>query len=119
VGERRPAAATRAPHRGDAGETPTIVRDEFGNARGGIRLPQLDVPTATLSGESGGGPGFCSLFGFTAPFDAGRLASLYPTQREYVAKFGQATDRAVRQGFILAADAKDAKAGASSSGIGG
>src|SRR6266516_4722864 len=54
-----------------------------GNARGGIRLPQLEAPTATLSGEPGGGPGFCSLLGFTAAFDAARLASLYPTQRDY------------------------------------
>jgi hypothetical protein len=91
------------------GEPPTIVRDQFGNARGGIRLPQLEVPTATLSGEPGGGPGFCSLFGFTAAFDAAQLASLYPTQRDYVAEFDRATDRAVEQGFILPADAKEAK----------
>jgi hypothetical protein len=102
-----------------SGEAPAIERDEFGNARGGIRLPQLETPTATLSGEPGGGPGFCSLFGFTAAFDAARLASLYPTQDDYIAKFEQATDRAVRQGFILAADAKAAKTAASRSGIGG
>jgi Alpha/beta hydrolase domain len=116
-GARPPPRAPRVEVSG--GEMPTIVRDEFGNARGGIRLPQLEVPTATLSGDSGGGPGFCFLFGFTAPFDAGRLGSLYPTQREYIAKFEQATDRAVRQGFILAADAKEAKQGASGSGTGG
>jgi hypothetical protein len=92
-----------------AGEPPTIARDEFGNARGGIRLPQLEAPIATLSGEPGGGPGFCSLFGFTAPLDAGQLASLYQSPDDYVAKFEQATDRAVRQGFIVPADAKEAK----------
>jgi hypothetical protein len=109
----------RAPRVATSGEPPTIERDEFGNARGGIRLPQLEASTATLSGEPGGGPGFCSLFGFTAAFDAARLASLYPTQRDYVAKFGQATDRAVRQGFMLAADAKEAKEEATRSGIEG
>jgi hypothetical protein len=100
------------------GEPPTIVRDEFGNARGGIRLPQLEVPTATLSGEPGGGPGFCSLFGFTAAFDAAKLASLYPTRRDYVAKFDKATDRAVEQGFIRPADAKEAKEAASRADVG-
>ncbi len=109
----------RAPRVATSGKPPTIERDEFGNARGGIRLPQLEAPTATLSGEPGGGPGFCSLLGFTAAFDAARLASLYPTQRDYVAKFGQATDRAVRQGFMLAADAKEAKEEATRSGIAG
>jgi Alpha/beta hydrolase domain len=108
----------RAPRIDVSGEPPTIQRDQFGNARGGIRLPQLEVPTATLSGEPGGGPGFCSLFGFTAAFDAGQLASLYPTQKEYVTKFDKATDRAVRQGFILAADAKEAKEAVSRASVG-
>jgi Alpha/beta hydrolase domain len=100
------------------GETPTIVRDEFGNATGGIRLPQLEVPTATLSGEPGGGPGFCSLFGTTIAFDAARLASLYPTQRDYVNAFSKATDRAQRAGFLLPADAKQAKAEARRTSVG-
>jgi hypothetical protein len=100
------------------GETPTIVRDQFGNATGGIRLPQLEVPTATLSGEPGGGPGFCSLFGTTIAFDAARLASLYPAQRDYVNAFSKATDRARRAGFLLPADAKEAKAEARRTPIG-
>jgi Alpha/beta hydrolase domain len=110
----------RAPRMSVApGPEPKIERDEFGNGRGGIRLPQLEVPTATLSGEPGGGPGFCALFGFTAAFDAGRLASLYPTHRDYVTKFDRATDRVVRQGFLLPSDAKEAKEAASRSTIGG
>ena len=100
------------------GEPPTIVRDEFGNARGGIRLPQLEVPTATLSGEPGGGPGFCSLFGFTAAFDAAQLASLYPSQRDYLAKFDKATDKAVEEGFIRPAGAKEAKEEAGRTSVG-
>jgi hypothetical protein len=99
-------------------ETPTIVRDEFGNATGGIRLPQLEVPTATLSGAPGDGPGFCALFGTTIAFDAARLASLYPTQRDYVNAFSKAADRAQRAGFLLPADAKAAKAEARRTPIG-
>jgi Alpha/beta hydrolase domain len=101
------------------GPPPTIERDEFGNALGGIRLPQLEAPVATLSGEPGGGPGFCSLFGTTIPFDAARLSSLYPTHRDYVNAFSKATDALQRNGFLLPADAKEAKAEARRSAIGG
>ncbi|HKF89893.1 MAG TPA: alpha/beta hydrolase domain-containing protein [Acidimicrobiia bacterium] len=101
------------------GPTPTIERDEHGNARGGIRLPQLEAPVATLSGEPGGGPGFCSLFGFTTAFDAARLSSLYPTHQDYVRAFSNATDTLRRNGFLLPADAKAAKAEASGSAVGG
>jgi hypothetical protein len=92
------------------GPPPTIERDDLGRARGGIRLPQVEAPVATLSGEPGGGPGFCSLFGRTTAFDAARLASLYPSQRDYVAKFSKAADAMQRDGFLLPYDAEDAKA---------
>jgi hypothetical protein len=92
------------------GPQPTVERDELGLARGGIRLPQVEAPVATLSGEPGGGPGFCSLFGRTNAFDAAQLASLYPSQQAYVAKFSKATDALQREGFLLPYDAKEAKA---------
>ena len=101
------------------GDTPTLQRDDLGNARGGIRLPELEAPVATLSGEPGGGPGFCSLFGTTTAFDAARLSSLYPNHRDYVTAFSKATDRLQRDGFLLPADAKEAKADASRSAVGG
>ncbi len=101
------------------GPEPTIERDELGNARGGIRLPQLEAPVATLSGASAGGPGFCSLFGSTVAFDAARLSSLYPSQRDYVSKFSKASDALQREGFLLPADAKEAKAEARRTAVGG
>jgi hypothetical protein len=101
------------------GPTPTIERDEHGNARGGIRLPQLEAPVATLSGEPGGGPGFCSLFGKTIAFDAAQLSSLYPTHQDYVKAFSKATDKLQRDGFLRPSDAKEAKAEASGSAVGG
>src|ERR671910_140596 len=100
------------------GPPPTIQRDEHGNARGGIRPPQLEAAVATLSGEPGGGPGFCSLFGTTIAFDADRLSSLYPTHQDYVQAFSKAADRAQRDGFLLPADAKEAKAEAKRSPVG-
>ena len=48
------------------GERPSIARDSFGNALGGIRLAEHAVATATNSGENTGG-GFCFLTGWHEP----------------------------------------------------
>jgi alpha/beta hydrolase family protein len=87
-----------------------VARDSFGNGIGGIRLPQLEVPTATLTG-TGNRPadtnpvsGFCVLFGTTTPFSAATLAQLYPTHADYVRAFTAATNSLARQGFLLPAD---------------
>lgn len=95
-----------------------IVRDEHGNAVGGIRTPHVDVPIAAFSGGGQGGSLFCILFGTTEPFDAQKLASLYPTHRAYVTAFKKATKRAVRAGFIRKKDAKLMKKAAAASNIG-
>jgi len=96
-----------------------LVRDEHGNARGGIRTPYVDVPIATLSGEGQFGTVFCLLFGTTVPFDAAKLAELYPTHDAYVDAYIESTDSAVAAGFILPADAALMKAAAAASMIGG
>lgn len=84
-----------------------IVRDEHGNARGGIRTPAVDVPTATLTGERPPGDNvFCSLFGRTLPLDALTLAALYPTPEAYVALVSGSADAAVERGFLMEADAE-------------
>ena len=96
-----------------AADPKVIARDEDGNALGGIRLPELEAPRATLSGAgSPGSPGFCILFGSTTPFDPARLAQLYPDDAAYVAAYGAAVDRLLAAGFILAPDAEEAKAAA-------
>jgi hypothetical protein len=94
-----------------------IVRDAHGNAVGGVRTPQVDVPIATLSGEGDGTSLFTALFGHTAPFDAGKLAALYADHDAYANAVHAATDRAVRAGFILPADAALMKAAAAASEI--
>jgi hypothetical protein len=88
------------------GLPPVLERDALGNAAGGIRTPQVDVPVATLSGigQPLGSP--CSRFGTTVAFDAATLASLYPDHRSYVAAVARAVKRAVRRGVLLAADAR-------------
>jgi hypothetical protein len=49
--------ASRAPRIATSGRgtAATIVRDELGIARGGIRTPIVDAPIATNDGESNGG----------------------------------------------------------------
>src|SRR4029453_17012856 len=92
--------------------TPTIERDQYGNAKGGVRTPVVDVPIATNTGEQNAGGSFCALFGTTAPLDAGAVAALYPTEADYVKKFDAATAKAVKAGFLLPPEAKNYKAAA-------
>jgi hypothetical protein len=96
------------------GADATIVRDENGIARGGIRTPIVDVPLAANDGVVSDGPTrFHQLFGHTKPFDAATLARLYPNgQDEYVAAFDAAVDQAVRSEIWLAPEAQNFKAAA-------
>jgi hypothetical protein len=94
-----------------------IVRDQFGNALGGIRTPPLDVPTATLTGINQEKNGFCGLFGETIPFSAATLHALYPTHAVYVAKFTHAAHETVERGFLLPVDAKEMTATAAAAPI--
>jgi hypothetical protein len=100
------------------GPSPSIVRDEHGNALGGIRTPELDAPIATLSGLGQTGALTCLLFGTTTPFDAATLASLYPTHDAYVSAFDLATRRALRSRFLVAHDARLLRTSAAASTIG-
>jgi hypothetical protein len=82
--------------------------DPLGNAKGGVRSPWVDAPTAVLSGlgQSGGTFGF--LFGTTQPFDSARLEALYPGGKaDYLAKFAAALDDAIAGGFILGDDREE------------
>lgn len=111
-----PPKAPRIKTRG--GDAPKIVRDEHGNAVGGIRTPLVDVPLATLTGDRNPGGTFCSLFGTTTPFDAATVAALYPTSADYVRKFGASADAAVKAGFWLKPESENFKAAAKRLNIG-
>jgi len=85
-----------------------LVRDELGIARGGIRTPWVEAPSAVLSGDPPGGDGFTFLFGRTEVLDEEVLARLYPGgPEEHLRRFEAATDRALRAGFLLEADAAE------------
>jgi hypothetical protein len=101
----RPPHAARLETLGDA-----VLTDQHGNARGGIRTPHLDAPTATLSGlGNGGGAGLGYMVGTTTPFDVAKLASLYPSKRDYLSSFDAAADAAVAAGFVLRTDSSEIK----------
>jgi len=95
-----------------------IVRDAHGNALGGIRTPYVDAPIATLTGHQDGSF-LCRLFGSTAPFDDAKLASLYPTEKDFTSAWKKSLRRAVQKRWILKPDAKLIEAWAEGSGIGG
>jgi Alpha/beta hydrolase domain len=88
-----------------SGSPVDIVRDAFGNAQGGVRLPELAVPTKQY-GPFGLPTVSHRLRGFAVPFDGATLRALYPSHDDYVAKFGAATDAAVDAGALLDHDAE-------------
>ena len=86
----------------ESGAAPAFVRDENGNAVGGIRNPAVDAPVSVLSGEAAPGSSIiCILFGSTVPLPAERLAQLYPTAADYTGAYEQATDAMIDAGFAL------------------
>jgi hypothetical protein len=82
----------------------TKVRDELGLAQGGIRLSQVDVPTALNTGDNAGEL-FCRLFGTYIPFEEAQLDELYPRHMGYVLQVIQADLANLRAGYIVPADA--------------
>ena len=91
-----------------------VLRDRHGNATGGVRTPQLDVPIATLTGELTHVPHN----GATVAFDASTLTELYPSHDVYVTAFSDAAQRAVDSGFLLPEDAAILIADAQGSDVG-
>ncbi len=102
-----PPKAPRLEVDGDA-----LVRDEHGNARGGIRSPSIDVPLAAVNGDPNPGGSFCRLFGQTNAFDDATIAELYPSKQAYVRAFDRATRTAVRAGHLLPEEAENLRVAA-------
>jgi hypothetical protein len=87
-----------------------VPRDEFGNTLGGIRLASFAVPVATDQGSNTnrpGVPGLCFLNGTHLPFDTATLDTLYPSHGDYVSATARAVKQNLRDGFLLAEDAKE------------
>jgi hypothetical protein len=78
-----------------------LARDQHGNARGGIRLPPIEVPVARYDSA------LCDLGGITIPFTELQLQMLYPTHADYACLMREATLRSIGEGFLLREDAED------------
>jgi hypothetical protein len=107
-----------------------IQRDLAMNAIGGVRLPELDVPTASYFSPNNtgkpacgavGAPPFpgcnppalaplgnlaCLLSGSYAPFSQEMLDALYPNHGRYVNQIAWRTNQLVRMRFLLPEDAE-------------
>jgi hypothetical protein len=83
----------------------TYALDQYGNVIGGVRTPAVDVPISALSGAApAGATVICSLFGSATPLSASTLTTLYPTKADYIADYTKSLDKAIKGGYILAAD---------------
>jgi hypothetical protein len=88
-----------------AGDPPQVVRDAHGIAKGGIRLPQVDVPIATNSAIPRAADIFAYLRGSWRPFNADKLHALYGDKVAFRTEFESAAKRAVEAGVLLPRDA--------------
>jgi hypothetical protein len=88
-----------------SGSPPVIARDGYGNALGGVRTPDVDVPVAVLSGDAPADASeLCILFGSTLPFDGATLRRLYGDEARYRAAYEESLDAVVAAGFVLDGD---------------
>jgi hypothetical protein len=87
------------------GKPPEVSRDEHGIARGGIRLPQVEVPIAHNSAKPLTPDVTSRLGGSSAPFPPEVLRALYASREDYLKRFEQAAREAEAAGAILPGDA--------------
>jgi hypothetical protein len=90
------------------GRRAEFVTDEFGNARGGVRSPWVDVPVGTFYPEMKG-PGTCGDTGYWIPFTWQRLESIYGTYENYKKKFIAAVDKLVTERWVVPSDGEKIK----------
>lgn len=84
-----------------------VARDANGNALGGVRTPEQQVPTATHNGNDNTGPSFpCALYGTSTPFTPAQLTALYPSHQAYVTDVARAATVDTLTGFLQPADAR-------------
>ena len=79
-------------------ENGKVKLDQYGNALGGVRLPEITVPLATYSI----GTGNCFSTGWMVPFLQDQLRKMYGTRQEYLKRYNEATDAMVALRFFLA-----------------
>ena len=82
----------------------SFATDVHGNAKGGVRTPYVDVPTARWIGAKVG-PFQCMFQGYKYPFEKSKLKRLYGTHEAYVAKVRASAVALEAQGWLTPTDA--------------
>ncbi len=86
------------------GDPPTIVRDDDGIARGGIRLPQVEVPLAHNSAIQRAPDIFARLVGSYESFPVEKVRARYGNRSVYLVRYAEATRAAAAASVVLARD---------------
>jgi hypothetical protein len=86
------------------GEPAEIVRDEHGIARGGIRLPQVEVPLGHNSAIQQAPDIFARLVGYHESFPVQKVRDLYGDRAAYLARYEEATHAAAAASVVLPRD---------------
>jgi hypothetical protein len=96
----------------DGPENANFVNDEYGNARGGVRTPWVDVPTASFHPIRTGGstPFRCDDNGYWTPFNWQRLEAIYGNFGNFEKKFMESVDRLAAERWVTPADADKIRA---------
>jgi hypothetical protein len=81
-----------------------LVRDEFGNAKGDLRHPALEAPTAEYHGANGQSAGFGRLFGWALPHDASAVRARFGSESAYLARYTEAVDALIGREAVRAID---------------
>ncbi len=98
-----PTASSAASPTPKAGP-PSVVRDDFGGALGGVRTFWVDYPVVKFS-QTSPGPGVCAEMGHS---DANRVVAFRKRCTEAIKitrPVLQSLDKSVKDGWITAADA--------------
>jgi hypothetical protein len=81
-----------------------VARDELGIAKGGVRTPPVDAPTAVHTSQ-GSWWNLCGfIFGETRPLDQATLTRLYPTHQDYIDAVTASAEAAGAAGHLATAD---------------
>jgi hypothetical protein len=92
---------------------PEVKLDKNGNAIGGLRSPDLDVPVAVFHTKSKPADekssGFCASQGYKVPFEKEKIIALYPTRENYLSKVNSVVDSMVKARFLTETDGRKIK----------
>jgi len=106
AGEETPSAGQRVASASDVSEpkVPAILRDADGNALGGLRPIELQVPTACYRGGNTSGDMIANLAGYERAFSAAEVRQRYQSEQRFLALWRSAADRLAATAVVLTED---------------